>query len=469
MAWTTLALAITFLAPATAQVEVDVRLQKDHYLAGEPVIVSVDVRNVGDTALTYSPCNEQVRLDVPNATRRIVPNILGCSSGFGSGSSCGEGETPRLLPGRTKTFTHLLKDYDLRPGQYTLITSGTAGVRWPGNYGQIVAGAHFERSVSLIVTSATPRALHAVFDLFVTSADDKDPVQRYGARAAIVESAPPFLEPLIARFAEEGTPGAVDALGRLASAASRTHLKNLFRTSAESSRQGIILALARAGHRDDAAFLASVLADDTVDGQSRRYSALGLGYIGGDKAVERLPGALATAPANVRPAIATALGNSRSRHAVPVLIGMFGNNPERAEVCAALNELTHGTWCGTAGDSAARRRKWLRAWKENGPRTPIFGADNCPSFDTVRQLGPPPESIPELRALWQSSSASTTAPVPSSAAAITGVAELQLTGISPVRPHPSQFLQVSATARTSRRSHAVDGRARHQLAHSDRA
>src|SRR4051812_40280764 len=223
MAWPVFALAITFLAqapaPAAAQVQIDVRLEKSHYVAGEPVIVYVDVRNVGDAALTYSACDEHVRLDVPNATRRSVPNIFGCSSSaLGSGSSCGEGDTPRLLPGRTKTFTHLLKDYDLRPGQYTLITSGKAGVRWPGNDGQIVAGAQFERSLSLIVTSATPRALQAAFDPIVTTADDKDPLQRYGARAAIVESAPPFLEPLIARFAEEGTPGAVDALGRLASA-----------------------------------------------------------------------------------------------------------------------------------------------------------------------------------------------------------------------------------------------------------
>ena len=218
-------------APAAAQVEVDVRLEKSQYLAGEPVTVLVDVRNVGDEEVTYSTCDEDVRLAVPNATRRVVPDIFGCFSGGASGSTCSQGHPPRLLPGRTTTFTHLLKDYDLRPGHYTLNASGRAGVRWPGSYARTVPGAQFERRVSLIVTSASRRQLQAVFDPFLTGADDKDPVRRYRARAAIVETAPPFLEPLIARLAAEGTHGAVDALGRIASATSRAHLKNLFRTS----------------------------------------------------------------------------------------------------------------------------------------------------------------------------------------------------------------------------------------------
>ncbi len=38
---------------ASAQVAVDVRLEKTRHLAGEPVVVIVDIRNVGDEAVGY--------------------------------------------------------------------------------------------------------------------------------------------------------------------------------------------------------------------------------------------------------------------------------------------------------------------------------------------------------------------------------------------------------------------------------
>jgi hypothetical protein len=129
---------------------------------------------------------------------------------------------------------------------------------------------------------------------------------------------------------------------------------------------------------------------------------------------------------------------------VPALIGMFGNNPARDQVCAALNTLTHRTWCdGSAADPAATRRKWLRAWNETGSQT-VFGTDNCPVVDTAQQFGPPPDPIPEVLALSRQAVASSTiAAVSDPPAAIVDATELQLTGLSPVRPHPAQLVHVS--------------------------
>jgi hypothetical protein len=94
--------------PAMAQVQVDVRLDKPRYLVGEPVVVFVDVRNVGDEAVGYSTCDGDVRLEVIGARRRVPPNIHGCFSGIGSGYRCGVGHPPLLQPGQTTTFRYLL-------------------------------------------------------------------------------------------------------------------------------------------------------------------------------------------------------------------------------------------------------------------------------------------------------------------------------------------------------------------------
>ena len=72
---------------------------------------------------------------------------------------------------------------------------------------------------------------------------------------------------------------------------------------------------------------------------------------------------------------------------MPVLIGMFGNNPSRNEVGGALKTLTHRDWCdGTADDPAAKRRQWLRTWNET--RTPIFGPANCPADRVATDVAP---------------------------------------------------------------------------------
>src|SRR5262245_25877189 len=54
-------LVVLAAPPARAQVEVDVRLEKARYLAGEPIVVLVEVRNAGDDTVEYSTCDRDVR------------------------------------------------------------------------------------------------------------------------------------------------------------------------------------------------------------------------------------------------------------------------------------------------------------------------------------------------------------------------------------------------------------------------
>jgi HEAT repeat protein len=106
------------------------------------------------------------------------------------------------------------------------------------------------------------------------------------------------------------------------------------------------------------AFAFVVIQHSTAE-QARQRAALDLGCIGGDRAVRRLEAALRDAGPDTRGSIATALGNTRSRLAVPVLISMFADDPARDEVCDALVNLTHRTWCdGGDDDDASLRRAW---------------------------------------------------------------------------------------------------------------
>ena len=371
-------------ATAQVQVQVDVRLEKTRYLAGEPIVIVVDVTNVGDKAVGYSVCEGAVRLDVTGAERRVPPHISGCFSGMGSavgGVGCAGDPPPMLTVGQTTSARYLLKEYTLRPGHYQLTASGKVGV----------AGVQVNRTLTLDIAEATKDELQRSLAPLVLQADGADAVRRRQARDALIESAPPFLEALIARFAaeEQHNRSAIEALGRIGTTGSRTHLKNFFRMADEARRFTIVQALIGVRQSGDAAFLGSVLQDETVDPTTRRYAALGLGYIGGDEAVPYLEAAFPAASLEIRSSIATALGNTRSRAAVPVLIGMFGNNPSREHVCGALRTLTHQTWCdGTADDPVAKRRHWLRRWNQTRSTAAMFGTDDCPA-DPVVPSGPP--------------------------------------------------------------------------------
>jgi hypothetical protein len=107
---------------------------------------------------------------------------------------------------------------------------------------------------------------------------------------------------------------------------------------------------------------------------------------------------------------------------VPVLIGMFGNNPSRDDVCGALTTLTHRDWCdGTADDPAAKRRQWLRTW--NATNASIFGPADCPADRLATEVVPAPAtaiSRPAPSGPPRVSTISPTIVMPSSVVALSG-------------------------------------------------
>ena len=325
-------------APVFAQVEVDARLEKTQFLEGEPIFVIVDVTNTGDEAVGYSACDGDVALTVTDAPRRIPPDISGCDWGLGSERAAVQSTIHLCLPRDSEphsdiscvsTPCSLAHTRWSRPVKRACAGSITRRRRKrcsrrislvfrhrqsPGIAREPVPGAQFGRTFEFTIAQGTQQELERAFAGYVADANGPEVVRRGWARAAIIEGAPSFLEPLIARVAAEDLfdDSAVDALGRIGTPDSRSSLKRLFRESAEPRRRSsIALALARVGHRGDAAFLADVLLDGSVDQATKSYATLGLGHIGGDQSVRYLDSARASVPD--RSYIAAALGNTRSR------------------------------------------------------------------------------------------------------------------------------------------------------------
>jgi hypothetical protein len=383
-----LAIALSAM-PAFAQVDVVAQLEKSEYLEGEPIVVIVNVTNIGEESVSYlgsCPCG--VALTVVGVARRVPPDIFGCGSGFG-GSVCGCGGygTP-LKKGQRISFRYLLREYSLKPGRYKLIVSGTPGAS--GNQTNPAPGSQLEQTLDFGIRKGEEEDLKQAMANYISEASDNT-LRGIDAREAISESALPFQEPLIARFASEGNYSAIQALGRIGNAESRADLKKLYYESRTTHRGfGIMLTLACIGHPDDASFFAEVLRERASEFFENEYfhpdvpyAALGLGRIGGDESVRCLKDAIKGANPGILSYIIQALGNTRSRLAVPVLLDIYKNrrNPSAgSDVCKALVTLTHYPKCG---DNYQELKRW---WNKNGSIIKIYGNDSCP--DNLRDSLP---------------------------------------------------------------------------------
>ena len=407
-----LAVAICLLAgPAWAQVEVQVRTEKPQFLAGEPIFVIAEVRNVGTEPVAYDGASLKppVQLSVPNGERRVVKSLTGCGWGVGGGALGFTDHPPVLQPGQSTTYRYLLRGYRLKPGKYELHVSGTVDVAWrePASVQtaapkpaftrsatEPVEGATIERTLPLIITAASEEALRAAYAPYVAAADSFSRVGR-DALNAIFEMAPAALEPEIRtlikqRGGDRSLAGAAEALAEINTSSSRAELVDWFDRSDDLEvRSSIVRAVGSARHPDYLPFLISLLPGRStpIDNRIRRDVVLGIGMIGGEAAVEALRDAPRSPDPLVASAVLHALGNTQSKSAIPILIdraegqkGYVSN-----DVCTALINLTHRSWCGGVGLEETQK-KWRTWWQANASSVRVYPPDDCADLSTIPHI-----------------------------------------------------------------------------------
>jgi hypothetical protein len=350
-----------------------------------------------------------------------MPNLWGCSGGnWTGGGSCGIDHPPTFAPGESVSFRYLLKDYNLVAGAFVLRAKGKAGMRWkyypdmgrnprpapinPHKDTDPVEGAEFDATVPITVTAGSEDQLWRAYAPYLANADASrgytEAVNK--AREAIAEMAPAFLEKTILAFASgpNADPGlAVKGLGRIATAESRADLISLYRASSSLGlRASIAEVLAYMATSRETTFFTDQLfgldappdrldrkdQPDQNDERIRVWAALALGHIGDDVTLPILQRATHAPGAEVRRAVAAALGNLRSPLAVPALIDMYGDEDSGVSnaVCGVLVSLTHYAWCdGSVPEAAKLQARWRRWWEANGSQVTIHGAGECPAWN----------------------------------------------------------------------------------------
>jgi hypothetical protein len=246
----------------------------------------------------------------------------------------------------------------------------------------------FDVTLPLVIEDGTDEELRKRFVPYVTDAGAYEVDRRDRAREAISEMAPPFLEKTILGFAKDiySARLAVEGLGRVQTPESRADLIELFDRSTDLQLRFLIVqTLAEIGTTGELAFFTSMLPgrSNQLDDQMRVYAAWGLGRVGGERAVQALSNAPPSPNPYVRSAVVVALGNTKSREAVPALLQMYRDEGVRSAVCGALLTMTHYRWCDGSGDVDSKVRRWQQWWSSHGAGLRLHGPAECPPFRAI--------------------------------------------------------------------------------------
>ena len=293
---------------------------------------------------------------------------------------------PRLQVGESTSLRLLLKGYRLAPGNYTIDVSGKAPVYWKyyaseeqkHDLHSAVPGREFSQAVPVQVRSGSDEELKRAYAPLIAATKSSFSADRDEAQAAIAEMAPEFLEDLITSFGDDqyGKQYSLIGLRYLNTTSSRQALVQLYDKSTDIVfRRAVVEALADLGNAEQLEFFAGLLRGNlTSADEAIRVSALrGLGRIGGLRAVDVL--AHFHAPdQRLADELSYALGNSRSKEAISVLIERWTPESENS-TCGALGELTHRSWC--RGDGANPVSHWRQWWQRHQSAQRIYGEENC--------------------------------------------------------------------------------------------
>jgi hypothetical protein len=380
---------------SAAQVATSIRMSKQEYLAGEPIVMLIEVKNIGADTVAYGGgCDSDVSISIADIEGEDSLRHDGCFGGHGGGGSCsGIDHPPGLAGGQSVLFQRLLTGYKLGPGSYTLQAKGKAPVRWwlfpatdPKHNGKYkVEGSQFSGELRFQVRDGSEDELRQAFAPWMEEAESPNFKERTAsiadamvrdnpafARSAIAETVPPFLEDFVLKFAKKEFGFTIDALRNMNTSSSRRALMDLYEESKDpEQRSKIVDALREIANPEQVDFFAPLLM--AKDAAIQQDAIMAMGRIGGWRGVQELE-RIQTDNVILNETINLALSTTRSADAVPVLIERY-RKETRSSVCAGLVTLTHLAWCNVPEEGQVQY--WQRLWVEHGAKVQIYGDDDC--------------------------------------------------------------------------------------------
>jgi len=386
---------LTFLGtvPASDQsIEARFSLEKTNYLVGEPLFVNLTVSNK-----TSEPI--WLEFQSPDLAKLLCDDfaieVLGAEPadepwGCGFAGSCGRGlmEVP---PGKRTTLRQLLnQQFRLQPGAYFLHAQTTIVIRKQNLFDSPkIEQMNVSDALQVKLQHGNENELESAFRPIVTELNDPDPRRRAEAAHAITELAPPFLEGTLIELTKTNFAlSAITALRKADTPKTRAALAQIAIDSDDSMLR--IEAINNLGRTMDAAYLPTLFQlMESTNKAIRKASAEASGTLGGATAVQRLSSFISDVDAETRIAGAGGLGNTRTREAVPILIGLLLDSDSDVRQTAVTNLwlLTHHAaldgngWADVskAESAASVHQRWVRWWGSHGATCEIHGMTDCSS------------------------------------------------------------------------------------------
>ncbi len=368
---------------ARGQLQGQISMAKDLYLAGEPIYVHFEVTNVGKDPVEYSAGDAYEWCGGYLVEVSSGPPLLHPSCAARRASECGTAD--QILAAGETVRQNILVNYahDVRgPGNYDIRAVRLMNYRPITGVGTLLTdGKDFkiEKSLRIQVARSDRDALEAVYRVYVRNlASQDDEIQREAERA-IVSGAMPWLEDTIVGMVRQYRSREFALLGlrNLNTPRSREELAKIVQSTSQFTPENET-AVGYLGQMGDKKYFPMLLelAKKADPEQGREY-VLAVAELGGEDAVPYLRELLGSADANARANGVVGLGVTGRPAAVPVLIEAWkGSDAELGKLAAnALTGLTHR--------SSEQEQKWATWWAAAGNSAKVYGPRECGEVEAL--------------------------------------------------------------------------------------
>jgi HEAT repeat protein len=235
--------------------------------------------------------------------------------------------------------------------------------------------------------------LQVAFQPIVEELASTDFARRGQAAAAIIETAPPFLEEVLVQLAK--TNYGFAAMPALRKADTQKTRDALAQIATDSDNQIFrVEAIRNLGRTGDGTYLPAMLKlMKSTDIQIQGAAAEAAGNLGGAAAVPAISALLSSLDVHVRQAGANGLEYTHASEAVPILIGLL-LDPDasiRQTAVSGLSLLTHRTafdrnkWADVMRPQSASNvhQRWASWWKSQRKNIEIHGMNDCVQPDPL--------------------------------------------------------------------------------------